>query len=358
MLLFFLWYKSPMKKSIAIIGGGIIGLMSAWRLARAGHAVSVFEKNRTCGAESTCAAIGALMPLPPNKGGDMAIFQRHSHDLYPQYMKELSEELGTPHPYKACKRVQVLRSEKEISMTKELAEGYPDSISYLTEEEVRELEPQLETLGFGALFCYDTASVNPIHLINLLEQALHKYNIHIYKGASVESYTKTPQGFDIQTQSATFAVDDMVIAAGLGSPELASDIPVTPVKGQGLSIAMDRKVISHLIRHQGLYIVQDNDLTIRIGATSEPKATHNLPDEAGKETLFAKAYEVLPALKEGEVIYVWSGMRPKGPDGKFHIAREDSAGGAIVATGHYKVGIGLAPATAEKVVELVASSCV
>lgn len=343
-----------MEKSVLIVGGGIIGLMSAWRLARAGHSVSVLEKNKACGQESTCAAIGALMPLPPDKTGEMAEFQRHSHALYPLYMQELAEEVGKPHPYKVCHRVQVLRSGKEAQQARALAERYPDSIRYLDEVSLKEEEPYVQSLGFGALYCMDTSYVNPNHLMKFILQGIEKLNVNVFCDVVVEGLAYTGKTFEVSTSRGTFYVDDVVIAGGIGSTALADAVPVAPVKGQCIDIMVDRPIISHLVRHQGLYIVQEESGLVRIGATSEPKAHHALPDREGYEALLQKAYEVLPVLKEGQVRSIWTGMRPKGPEGKFYIEREASAAGAIVATGHYKVGVGLAPATAEKVCSLVA----
>jgi glycine/D-amino acid oxidase-like deaminating enzyme len=163
-------------------------------------------------------------------------------------------------------------------------------------------------------------------------------------------------------------LDALVITAGAGSAAISNDIssegePLTIVNvlGQALHLRPKSPIDPNtpVITRDDIHVVPRNDGTIWVGATVEfpPDDDGNglvdpIPDPQGLDRLIATATTFYPALEDADVISTWQGMRPR-PVGRSAPVIEPVAGltNALLATAHYRNGVLLAPATAQRAID-------
>ncbi|MFZ2620091.1 MAG: FAD-dependent oxidoreductase [Alphaproteobacteria bacterium] len=322
-----------MQRTVSIIGGGIIGLMSAWRLVQAGWGVTLYERGH-CGSGATGAGLGGLVPFSHTKKHQLAVAQRRSLAAYPTCMAELAAASGLPTGYAVCERVQIYATPQQRAQA-EREELSPEQ-HFLSDEEVHALVPHVGATPYGGLLCRTTAKVQPPLVVAALVAAC--------RGAGVEIHENTP--VDNLEKLTTNAV---VVTAGAWSTPLVPSHSVKPVKGQAVLLQLDKPLFTQMIRRKEVYMIPEADGTVRIGSTAEPDAGFDVtPTPEARDKLWAEAVELIPALANAKLLKHWAGLRPQGAESWPLVTQVNAR--TFVAAGHHKIGLCLAPVVAEEVV--------
>jgi glycine/D-amino acid oxidase-like deaminating enzyme len=328
-----------------IIGDGVIGLSTAYELARAGASCCVVGATRE-GAASGAAA-GLLAPSIGQLRPDVLAFFNGSLDLYPALIGELQEfDPG----------LRLLTGLIELSTPRSTDPNAPLPVgaSRLTPSELASLEPSVDSSRGGVLHARDGA-IDNVRLIAALRRAIDH-------DARVERIDDDPAVcVDVSANHAVVTLHSgsqvhagtAVLAAGAWSPFLRGlprPLPISPLKGQML--ALDSTALEHPLMGDDIYLVPRAH-EIAVGATVEDAGFDTSTDAGAIEALRQAAVRLVPSLENAAVARRWAGIRPATPDRLPIIGRDPGTPRLIYACGHSKNGILLAPATASAVASLL-----
>jgi glycine oxidase len=322
-----------------IIGDGVIGLSTAYELARGGVSCRVLGA-ANAGVASHAAA-GLLAPSIGQLSGDVATFFDASLDLYPALVDRLSEfDAG----------LRLLTGLVEVLSPSSAARTAPGA-SRLTAGEAATLEPNIEA-PHGALLHRRDAAVDNVRLVAALRSALDASARVV---ATVDRVTRIdPPAAKVTLENGeVLSADVVVLAAGAWSPLIAGipgDLPVSPLKGQML--ALHSSAVRHPVMGDDVYLVPRGD-ELAVGATVESAGFDTSTDPAAIDALHAAAARLVPALARASVTRQWAGIRPATPDRLPIIGADPDHPRLVYACGHTKNGILLAPATAVAVRSVV-----
>ena len=315
------------------VGGGVIGLASAWRAQQAGLTVCVLERDRA-GSGASRVAAGILAPDSEAEPGHEPFvpLARRSLELYPRFVEELDADVG----FWPCGMLVVAVDADEVDQIRHEFRG----LHWLTASECRALEPGLATSVRGGLLSEQEASVDSRRLVDALASRLD-----VREGVEVTGVAR-----DSVTTAAgeTIAAGRVVVCAGAWSG--IAGVPVRPVKGQVLRLRGELPA-QRMIRTEHVYVVPRRNGEVVLGATVEERGFDTAVTAGGVHELLREGYRVLPELAELELVDASAGLRPATPDNGPLIGEWED--GVLVATGHYRNGILLAPVTAEAVAALL-----
>jgi glycine oxidase len=302
-----------------VVGGGIIGLASALRAQQRGLRVCVLERAQP-GAGATRAAAGVLAPDPETPG--FTALARASAELWPAFAEELGD-VG----YTRCGSL-VLAFDGD-----EAEDGWLDG------DTCRALEPGISPDCIAGLVLDADAQVDPRRVV----AALRNRVADVQERADVVAVS--PDRVELADGSAVHA-DRVVLAAGAWTARrLAPLLPVRPVKGQTLRLRGPLPA-TRIIRSEHVYVVPRASGETVLGATVEEAGYDETPTEEATQLLLRQAIRAVPAVAELELVEAVAGLRPGTPDDGPLIGEWE---GYIVATGHFRNGILLAPITADAV---------
>ncbi len=321
---------------VAVVGGGIIGLAVAWRLAVRGCEVTVYDPDPGSGA-STVAA-GMLAPVGEASFGEAALTALlvQGARRWPEFARELCEATGSDVGYRDDGTLLVARTGDDLAEVRRLC-GYQASLGLdcteLTGGELREREPLLSPRVRGGALLPDDHQVDPRRVVAALLRCGVRLDRHEV------------------TELSTVDADVTVLTAGWRTAALAG-LPVRPVKGQLVRLRGTglRYVIRGHVEGRSVYLVPRRDGEVVVGATSEERTDTSVTAGAVRELLDA-AVALVPELAEYELVEARAGLRPGTPDNAPVIG--ELRPGVLVATGHYRHGVLLAPLTADAVADLV-----
>jgi glycine oxidase len=312
---------------VVVVGGGVIGLACALRARQRGLDVVVLERGRP-GGGATKAAAGVLAPDPETPG--FTALARRSAELWPA----MAEELGDV-GYTQCGSI-VLAYEGE---TPDLAG------EWLDRDTVLGLEPGVSGECAGGVLLADDAAVDPRRVVAALCASLGD----AVRGGS-DVVDLSAQDVELADGS-RIGAERVVLAAGAWSARrLARRLPVRPVKGQTLRLRGPLPA-TRIIRSDHVYVVPRASGETVVGATVEEAGFDESSSETATAELLAGAARALPAIAGLELVEASVGLRPGTPDGGPLIGEWE---GLVVAGGHFRNGILLAPITADAVAALVA----
>jgi glycine oxidase len=310
-----------------VVGGGIIGLACAWRAAQRGLDVCVLERG-VPGGGSTRAAAGVLAPDPDTPG--FTALARRSAELWPAFADELGD-VG----YTRCGSLALAYE----GVTPEL-EG-----EWLDRDTVLGLEPGITEDCVGAVLLAQDAQVDPRRATDALVQLLGGA---LRAGSDVVDLR--PDRVELADGS-RIAAERVILAAGAwASRRLAKRLGVRPVKGQTLRMRGPLPA-TRIIRSEHVYVVPRANGETVIGATVEDAGFDESVSDAATAELLAGAIRALPAIAELELVEACVGLRPGSPDDGPLIGEWE---GLLVAGGHYRNGVLLAPVTADAIAALLA----
>ena len=342
---------------VVIVGGGVIGLSCAWRLAERGLAVRLLERDRP-GAGASGVAAGMLAPVGEASWGEEQVLALalRSHALWPAFADELAAASGRDVGFLGTGALHVAldRDEaEELRRRFELMQSLGLEARWLLPSGCRELEPGLSTAVSGGISAPHEAALDPRRLVEALRVAAERAGAEIRVGAEVADVVlqggaarsvRTADGDEHRAGA-------VVLAAGAWS---GADLlppgfspPVRPVKGQILTLreAPANPVCSRIVVSERVYVVPRGDGRIVVGATVEEMGFDVRVTAGGVHELLREGYRALPEIAEAELVETVAGLRPGSPDNAPIVGRS-GVDGLLLATGHFRNGILLAPVTA------------
>jgi glycine oxidase len=343
------------------VGGGVVGLSCAWRAAQRGARVVVLERAEPP-AGATRVAAGMLAPVGELAFGEPRLLEMtvSSAALYPEFVAELEAASGegTGYAARGALHIALDRDEAaELRRVHELQRSLELEAEWLPPRRCRELEPGLTPSFAGGVHAPGEAAVDPRALTRALLGALAA------AGAEVRTGTEVVEGiFDGERLAGvrTAAGEELragavVLATGAWSgrtewlPEHARP-PVRPVRGEVLELrGRDGAApCTRIVASERVYLVPRDDGRLIVGATSEERGFDTAVTAGGVHELLREAHRLLPDVAELELVDAIAGLRPGTPD-NLPLIGLGAIDGLLLATGHYRNGILLAPLTADAI---------
>jgi len=349
-----------MKKfDVAIAGGGLIGAAIAFELARAGMHVGLFDRQQP-GQEASWASAGILSPAPENPAAvAMVPLGKASLALYPKFIAQIEEISGMSTGFRAKGTLEALFShdtKAELSTLIALHHGLGLRAEPLRAEDARELEPALSEEVEAAVLRPDECSVDNRLLTNAVLAAAQHGNVEIFSGKGAKALWGEGdrcRGLILQDEKVEAAWT--IIAAGSFSAAIegvAAYAPVRPAKGQMVALRAEDVEIERVLWSEHIYLVPRNDGRILAGATVEYVGFDKRTTAGGIEKILSAAIELAPHLANARIEETWAGLRPDSPD-HLPILGPADLDGLLMATGHFRSGILLAPITAQLIREWI-----
>jgi glycine oxidase len=348
-----------------IVGGGIIGLCCAWRIARRGASVVVIDKAQPP-AGATRVAAGMLAPVGELTFGEPELLAMTlaAAGLYPAFVEELEAATGRPTGYaqQGALHVALDRDEgEELRRVHELQRSLDLEAEWLPPRRCRELEPGLTPSLNGGVHVPGEAAIDPRALSQALLSALEAEGVETrFGGAVTDAVLEGERLAGVRTDTGEeLHATSVVLASGAWSGQ-AEWLPidarpeVRPVKGQIAELRAREGSLpcERIVSSERVYLVPRADGRLIVGATVEEQGFDTTVTVGGVHELLREAYRLVPEVAEMELVEVTAGLRPGTPD-NLPLIGPGSIEGLILATGHYRNGILLAPLTAERVAEML-----
>jgi glycine oxidase len=353
-----------MPQRIAIIGGGIIGCSIARRLALAGLSVVVVEA-RQIGAGASTAGAGMLAPgAEVTAGGMRAALGLESQAAYPEWVRAIERESGVAIDYRECGALDIALGEEEWEELRRRTQSQARlgiESDALSADRAAAMLPGAPPRGLTAALYYPRdAIVNPCDVMRALQASLRRWGVDVREGMEIGRLRATGGGVELEGRDGTLRADAAVLAAGAWSSEIrcegAGDLPESfPVRGHLVSYPLSAGSLGPIVRHGHTYILQRAGGVTIAGTSEERVGFDSRVDDGTVVDIRERATALLPYLDGREITASWVGFRP-GAAGSEPIVRRCGTAPLWLAYGHYRNGILMAPATAERIgAEIIAT---
>jgi glycine oxidase len=344
---------------VVVIGGGVIGLAVAHELAQ-DQSVLLVERGMT-GEGTSWAAAGMLSPQSEaDDAGPFFQLSLAGLQMYRDFVRNLEEESGVDPEYIHDGVLVLAASEKDLATLQARARWQNAAglrAEILPAAEVYTVEPLITAEVEGALLLPNDHQVSPRQLTKSLAEACRRRKVEIRSGVAVDSVlSENGRVAGVVAGGQRVEAGQVVVCAGVWSGQiegLSPSIPLTPRKGQILSLMAPHRIFRHMIRWGSSYFVPRRDGEVIVGATNEDAGFDRSLTAAGVGRLLTDAQKISSHVGAFPIRETWTGLRPATPDG-LPIIGEASIRGLWYATGHYRNGILLAPITAAIVASLIA----
>jgi glycine oxidase len=328
---------------ICIAGAGIIGLSLALELHHRGLRVTVLDRGTPL-AESSTAAAGMLAANDPDNPPQLQPLANLSLSLYPAFLDRLQTLSGLRIPFHTHTTLQALPPHSTIAA------------NLLTANDLTHLLPELVP-GNHRFILLDEHSLDPRELAAALLAAVRASTIELCPHTAIRSTRSHPESIEVHTPTGILHAAQFIDCTGAWGAATSS-INVTPKKGQMLSISLPpAHPLNIVVRTPDIYIVprtiHPNALRAIIGATIEDAGFNKTVHPNDIEHLRSLASNLLPPLANAPQLEAWAGLRPATPDGLPLLGTLPDHPHHYIATGHYRNGILLAPATAHLIAQTV-----
>ena len=345
------------QQRVVIVGGGVIGLLTAFNLAADVEQVILLDR-AGLGQESSWAGGGIVSPLYPWRYSSAVTALAHwSQDFYPQLAERLLADTGVDPQVHTTGLYWLDLEDEAQALAWAEREGRP-----LSSVHISTVEAAVPVLGSGyshAIYMADVANVRNPRLVKSLKAALQALpNVTIHEQCEVLGFIREGEVIaGVHTAQGEIRGDEVVLSAGAWSGELLTslglELPVEPVKGQMILYKCASDFLSCMVLAKGRYAIPRRDGHILVGSTLEHEGFDKTPTSQALQSLKASAVELIPALADAEVVAHCAGLRPGSPEGIPYIGRVAGFDGLWLNCGHYRNGLVLAPASCQLFADLL-----
>jgi D-amino-acid dehydrogenase len=391
---------------VAVVGGGVVGLWTAYHLREAGLAVTVLERDRVGSGASrgnageVCPGLSAPLPAPGVVAASLRTLHRRDSALYmrPQASLPMLRFLlgfalsSRPAAFAAGVRALGALSRDAVSQYRGLAARGADPrivdaaylnvyasredaeaslrelerwsaelvelpSSVLDGDAMRALEPCLSPRAASGYEVGGQITVDPSAVVDGLAELLRADGVDVREGTRVTGIEPSHRGVTIETSRGRVSADAAVLSAGVWSSALGERLglrlPIIPGKGYSFSVEIEQRpgrMIALEPAHVGMVPLGG---ATRVAGTMELDGRHDRFDPRRIEAIVAAASPYLEGVRWAERTAEWVGPRPMTPNGLPIIGAVDGARRVVVAAGHNMLGVTLAPGTARAVAQLL-----
>ncbi|MEU1040884.1 glycine oxidase ThiO [Streptomyces sp. NPDC005907] len=347
---------------VLVVGGGIIGLVTAWRAAQRGLSTAVVDPEPGGGAAQVAA--GMLAAVTELHYGEQTLLSLNlaSARRYPDFVAELTEVTGLDSGYRRCGTLAVALDADDRAHLRELHALQQRSgleSEWLSGRDCRRLEPMLAPGVRGGLRVDGDHQVDPRRLAAALVTACERAGVVLHRTWAEHLTVVRGRAAGVLTRDGTaLAAGQVVLAAGSLSGRLAGvpdDLlpPVRPVKGQVLRLTVPERyapflsrTVRAVVRGSHVYLVPRESGELVVGATSEELGWDTTVTAGGVYELLRDAHELVPGITELPLTETRAGLRPGSPDNA-PLLGPTGLDGLSLATGHYRNGVLLTPVTGD-----------
>lgn len=360
----------PHGSDVLVVGGGIIGLVTAWRAAQRGLRTALADPAPGGGAAQVAA--GMLAAVTELHYGEETLLGLNlaSARRYPDFVAELEEASGLGTGYRACGTLAVALDADDRAHLRDLHALQQRSgldSQWLTGRECRRLEPMLAPGVRGGLRVDGDHQIDPRRLAKALLAACERAGVVFHRGwAERLSVVREKAAGAVLADGTELAADQVVLAGGSLSGRLAGvpdelRPPVRPVKGQVLRLTVPpayapflSRTVRAVVRGSHVYLVPRADGELVVGATSEELGWDTTVTAGGVYELLRDAHELVPGITELPLTETRAGLRPGSPDNA-PLLGPTALPGLHLATGHYRNGVLLTPVTGDALAHALAT---
>lgn len=345
---------------LVVAGGGAIGLAVAWRAAQRGLDVTLADPRPGRGA--SYAAAGMLAPVTEVRYGEESLLELNlaSSEAYPDFAAELEEASGRATGYRRCGTLLVARDpddNAELDQVAAFQQRLGLEVERLRSRECRQLEPALAPSVRGGIHVPGDHQIDNRALLEALLEACRRSGVDVVPARVTAVRRRGERVVGVGLGDGTrLDAGTVLLAAGCWTPQIdgVPPLPIRPVKGQLLQLRArghEEPIAQRNLRGLDVYLVPRPDGRLVAGATVEEQGYDTTVTAGAVFELLRAAYELVPGVTELALVETVAGLRPGSPDNAPLLGAVDD--GLLVAAGHFRNGVLLAPVTATSIVELL-----
>ncbi len=343
------------RADILIVGGGVIGLTTAYFLGREGARVVVIDRGDP-GQEASWAGAGILPPGNPAAASTpFDQLRAHGAALFPTLSAELRDRTGVDNGYRQCGGLEFTSESPDSA---EEWRGGGIRVERLDETGLRRLEPALAS-GLGAGFHLPELAQlrNPRHL-KALCAGCAGWGVQLRSGCSAHALeVRGARVAAVRTAAGRIEAGQVLLAAGAWTDPLLEQAGwrpgIRPVRGQIALLNAGVPLFRRVLLWGARYLVPRPDGRVLVGSTEEDVGFDKRTTAAAVSDLLGLACRLVPALASAHLERCWAGLRPGSPDGLPFLGPVPGVDNLFVAAGHFRAGIQLSPGTALVMKELL-----
>ncbi|WP_041191963.1 NAD(P)/FAD-dependent oxidoreductase [Candidatus Vesicomyidisocius calyptogenae] len=320
-----------------VIGGGIIGMMSARTLIMEGVSVTLLDQ-RECGKESSWAGGGIISPLYPWRYDDLTNeLSFASQIIYEDLCLQIFEDTGIDPQY--IQSGLLMMDEYDLPLAIEWMNRYHVDYQFHVD---------------GALFS-NIAQVRNPRLLQALKVDILNKGVDIIEYVKVNNLLiKNNKVIGVRTKDKNYFAQDVIVCSGAWSSKWLKLVDeVFPMKGQMIILKSTKSMVKNIVLDQGRYIIPREDGRVLVGSTMENVGFDNHTDIGVQKSLHKFAYQRFPSLFNVKIEHHWSGFRPASLSGKVILGRHEQFEHLFINTGHFCNGLNMAPASSDRIKQLI-----
>lgn len=333
------------NSSVVVVGGGIVGCLTAMQLRKQGHAVTVVERNiiaaQTSG-EASWAGAGIAFPLLPW--------------FYQDIVNELALAGARAYPVLSAELLTETGIDPECTRSGMLIQPPFDNQQALAW--CQRFGLQVELKG-DSLLIPEVVQIRNPRLLQSLKAWLIKHGVTLREQTQLMPLQEGAPSIQTWQTTAgdTLSADYFIVTSGAWSFELlkqtAFSLDIKPMRGQMLLYQMPPGLLPHIVYRDGFYMLQRRDGHLLAGSSLEDVGFDTGVTEAMRTEMLQKAEAILPALHGQSIIKHWSGLRPGTPHNIPTIGRHPQVENLYLNTGHFRYGVTMAPECARRIAALI-----
>lgn len=341
---------------VIVVGGGLLGMLSARELALAGSRVAVFDQGQA-GRESTWAGGGILSPLYPWRFDDaVTTLARWGQDRYADFAAQLHDESGIDPEYVRSGLLILDTGEQDQAL--DWAHRWQADLQPVDATAIREIEPQLGEVPERALWLPQIGQLRNPRLARAARGSLQALGVEVHEHSPVEAIlSQAGRVHGIRARGEIFAAGRVVVASGAWSKRLLAplgvELPVRPVRGQMILYRGKPETVHRIVLSRDRYVIPRRDGRVLVGSTIEEVGFDKSTTDEALAELRTEALRLIPALGRFPVEHHWAGLRPGSPHGIPYIYELPTLAGLFLNTGHFRNGVVLGLASARLLGDLI-----
>ena len=343
-----------MSEHVAIVGGGIVGCMTAMELVDRGYRVTIVERNQIASqtsGESSWAGGGIIFPLLPWMYSEpVNNLTAYGAGAYSAICARLEKETGLPTGF--INSGFLILPPYDQATAIEWCESHQQAYQMADK-----LDPLLSPIQSSALWLPEVCQARPPFFMKALRQWLVQHDVTLLEHTELLPLTDLGSLSEWQTTDGrTIKADKFIVTSGAWSflllQDVAKNLSIKPMRGQIL-LYQPPENLKQIVYQNGFYMIPRADGYLLAGSTLEDVGFDATTTETVRDELAKKAENIMPSLKGLPIIKHWSGLRPGTPENLPMISAHPEIQNLYLNTGHFRYGLTMAPASARLVADLI-----